>query len=104
MSRRGAKVIYIWIFRNSLLNIRTSTYGICVAECLFLLSEVSGCAHVTWCWHKRSQRERKLTRNFPPTVITIAAISNVKVGNMSSNGWIGFTQLQRKWLQHLHDM
>ena len=37
-------------------------------------------------------------------VITIAAIRNVEVENIKLDGWVDFTQLQRKCFYHLDDM
>ena len=53
--RRGIKVINICIFRNNLLNIRTTIYDFFVAVYLFVRPKVSGCMDVAWFWHKRSQ-------------------------------------------------
>ena len=63
MGRRGAKEIYICIFKNTLFNIRTSIYDFFVAECLFALPKASGCAHVAWSWHIHRQRKNKVTRS-----------------------------------------
>ena len=56
------------IFRNSVLNIWTVLKTFFVAKCLFVRPKASGCAHVAWSWHKRSQRKNKATRLGAPTV------------------------------------
>ena len=68
MGRRGAKVIYICNFRNTLLNIGTSFDDFFVAECIFVRSKASGCAHVAWSQHTLKQQKNKVTRNEAPTV------------------------------------
>ena len=67
MGRRGAKVIYLSIFRNTLLNIRTSTDDFFVAEWLFLRSKASGCAHVAWSWQYVAGKN-KVTRSEAPKI------------------------------------
>ena len=53
-----------------------------VVICLFVQLKASGWAHVTWSWHKRSQRLNKLAQR---DAITVAGFPNskVKVKNMS---------------------
>ena len=58
MGERGAKVIYLSIFRNTLLIIRTSFNDYFVAERLFVRRKASGCAHVVWSLHIRSWKEQ----------------------------------------------
>ena len=46
------------MFRNTLLNVKTSFNGFFVAECLFLRPKASGCVHVAWSGHIRSWQEQ----------------------------------------------
>ena len=96
MGRRGTKVIYTCILRNSLLNIKTTIKDFFVVEYLFVRPKISGCAHVAWSWHTRSQRKKKVTESDAPTVITIVAINYDEVKNIKSDDCVRFTQLQRK--------
>ena len=63
MDRRGAKVFYVHIFRNNLLNVRITIHDFFAAECLFVRLKVFGCACVACSWHKRGQRKNKLIRS-----------------------------------------
>ena len=56
------------IFSNKPLNTRTTTYEFFVVVYLFVRSKASGCTHVAWYCHKRSQEMRKLTENEAFTV------------------------------------
>ena len=97
--------VSLCIFRNKLLNVRTTVYDIFVIACLFVQSRASSSTQVARFWHKGNQRKSKLTRSDAPTFTLFyscsAPISNIEVKNMKSADCLGFTHLQRILLQHL---
>ena len=70
---------------------------------LFVQPKASGYVHVAWSLRKRSHAKSKLSRNeaFTAGYICRAFNSNVKVMNIKS---AGFTQFEKRLLQHLDEM
>ena len=129
MGRRGANKIQHNIFSNSLLNISSTIYDFFIPKSLFVLPKPSGFLHVAWYWQKYKEGKCKLTQSYVPTVKLLQyqpfvklkillllsaspysgspqreSICKIENKNTKSDGCVGFTRLQRKWPQYLHNM
>ena len=98
MCKRRAKVIYICIFRNSLLNTGTSINDFFVPEWLFVRLKSlwlrACCLVLAYTQPVKEQSNPKQT--IFSQVVTNVAISDNEVKNIKFDDWVRFTELQRK--------